>query len=183
MTELKHSKQESFWVLRAQSGDKEAFDKLLAAIEKPLYRYIFRLTGDAAFAEDVLQEVFVLIYRKIGWLENPRAFRSWAYRIASRETFKRLKKEKQWSEQIRDDEVLETIPAQAADSIEKDELLEKLSASIFKLSPASRAVLLLHYQNDLPLNEIAEILGVAVGTVKSRLAYGLEKLRREIKKE
>jgi len=181
MTDLKYSKQESFWILRAQSGDKEAFDKLLEAIEKPLFRYIYHLVEEYALAEDILQEVFILIYRKIGWLHEPKLFRAWAYRIASREAFKRLKKEKRWSEQIRDEEVLETIPSQFADSIDKRELLEQLSTLILKLSPASRAVLILHYQNDLSLNEIAEILGIAVGTVKSRLAYGLEKLRQEIK--
>ena len=95
MAEIKHSRQESFWVLRAQSGDKEAFNALFAAIEKPLYRYIYRLAEEPALAEDILQEVFILIYRKIGWLEEPRAFRPLAYRIASRETFKRLKKQRQ----------------------------------------------------------------------------------------
>ncbi|MCA1624494.1 MAG: RNA polymerase sigma factor [Acidobacteria bacterium] len=183
MAEVKNTKQESFWVLLAQSGDKEAFNKLLKAIEKPLYRYVYRLAGEHALAEDILQEVFILIYRKLGWLQEPKLFRAWTYRIASREAFKRLKNEKHWSEQIRDNEVLETIPSQSTDSIDKRELLERLSTLIFKLSPASRAVLILHYQNDLPLTEIAEILGIAVGTVKSRLAYGLEKLRQEIKKE
>ncbi len=86
-------KQEMFWVLRAQTGDARAFDELLKSIQAALFRYIYRLVGEHAAAEDVLQEVFLIIYRKIRWLEKPRLFRAWAYRIASREAFKRLKSE------------------------------------------------------------------------------------------
>src|SRR4051812_46941775 len=103
-------KQETRWVLRAQSGDREALDELLKVVQEPLYRYIYRLVGEHAVAEDVLQEVFILIYRKLGWLETAELFRPWAYRIASRETFKHLKKEKRWEEQVRDEAVLEAIP-------------------------------------------------------------------------
>jgi len=183
MAEIKNSKQESFWVLLAQSGDKDAFNKLLEAVQAPLYRYIYRMVGERELAEDILQEVFITIYRKIGWLNEPKLFRAWAYRIASREAFKHLKKERRWSEQIRDDEILEAIPFQPLDSIYETELIEKLPALVLKLSPASRAVLVLHYLHDLPLAEIAEILGIALGTVKSRLAYGLENLRGEINKK
>ena len=82
-------KREMFLVLRAQTGDANAFDELLQSIQEPLFRYIYRLTEDHALAQDVLQEVFILIYRKLRWLENPKLFRAWAYRIASRETFSR----------------------------------------------------------------------------------------------
>ncbi|HLM61037.1 MAG TPA: sigma factor, partial [Pyrinomonadaceae bacterium] len=104
-------KREIFLILRAQTGDREAFNELLKSIQTPLFRYIFRLVGEYGLAEDVTQEVFLIIYRKIRWLENPQLFRMWTYRIASREAFKRLKRERRWTEQIRDDEVLENISA------------------------------------------------------------------------
>jgi DNA-directed RNA polymerase specialized sigma24 family protein len=59
------SGQEIRWVLRAQSGDAEALDALLGGVQEPLYRYIFRLVGDPHLARDVLQDVFVLIIRKL----------------------------------------------------------------------------------------------------------------------
>ena len=176
-------KQEIFLILRAQTGDRAAFDELLKSIQVALFRYIFRLVGEHGLAEDVTQEVFLIIYRKIRWLENPQLFRAWAYRIASREAFKRLKKERRWAEQIRDEEVLEKISAHETTEIYAPELIEKLPELISNVSPASRAILILHYLDEMPLSEIAEILDISLGTVKSRLAYGLTSLREKIKKE
>ena len=177
------SKQEIFLILRAQSGDRAAFDKLLKSIQTALFRYIFRLVGEHAAAEDVTQEVFLIIYRKIRWLENPQVFRAWAYRIASREAFRRLKRERRWAEQIRDEDVLEKISITETAEVYEPELIEKIPMLIAAVSPASRAVLILHYLDEMPLSEVAEILDISLGTVKSRLAYGLASLREKIRKE
>jgi RNA polymerase sigma-70 factor (ECF subfamily) len=174
------AEQENWWVLRAQSGDREALDELLKIVQEPLYRYIYRLVGERHLAEDILQEVFILIYRKLGWLQEPQLFRSWAYRIASREAFKRLKREKRWTEQIRDEAFLETIPTETPEETATPELLEKLPSLIARVSPASRAVLILHYLHEIPLSEVASVLGIALGTAKSRLSYGLSSLRRAL---
>ena len=174
-------KQEIFLILRAQSGDTRAFDELLQSVQTRLFRYIFRLVGERGLAEDVTQEVFLIIYRKLRWLENPQLFRAWAYRIASREAFKRLKRERRWAEQIRDEEILEKISAAETEEIYEPELIEKLPILISEVSPASRAVLILHYLDEMPLSEVAEILDISTGTVKSRLAYGLTSLREKIK--
>lgn len=174
------AKQETWRVLRAQSGDREALDELLEAVQESLYRYIFRLVGASSLAEDILQEVFIRIYRKLRWLREPELFRPWAYRIASREAFKHLKRERRWEEQVRDESTLEAIPAQSSEESYEPELIEHLPALIARVSPASRAVLILHYLNEMPLAEVAAVLGIALGTVKSRLAYGLESLRSAI---
>lgn len=178
---MESGKQEIRWVLRAQAGDRVAFDELLQAVQWPLYRYIVSLTGDASLAEDILQEVFVLIYRKLIWLREPELFRPWAYRIATRETFKWLKREKRWKEQERDEELLQSIPAQPEEHFAA-ELLPQLPQLLALLSPASRAVIVLHYLHELTLDEIAAVLGVAIGTVKSRLSYGLTSLRQQLQK-
>lgn len=174
------AKQETWWVLRAQSGDREALDELLKAVQLPLHRYIYRLVGERTLAEDILQEVFIRIYRKLRWLQEPELFRSWAYRIASREAFKRLRRERRWSEEVRDETVLEAIPAPVPEERIAPELIEQLPLLMARVSPASRAVLILHYLDELPLSEVALVLGIAQGTVKSRLAYGLSSLRRAI---
>lgn len=176
-------KQETWWVLRAQSGDREALDELLKSVQEPLYRYIYRLVGESALAEDILQDVFLRIYRKLGWLNDPLLFRSWAYRIASREAFKRLKRERRWLEQVRDETMLEAIPAEAPEENFAPELIEHLPTLIERVSPASRAVLILHYLQEMPLTEVAEVLGIAVGTAKSRLSYGLGIMRRAINEQ
>ena len=178
------SKQEIFWILRAQAGDLAAFDELLKSVQGALFRYISRLVGgDHGLAEDVLQEVFLIIYRKLRWLENPQVFRAWVYRIASRETFRRLKKEKLWSEQVRDESVLERVPQKEEDAVYSPELIAEIPRLISEVSPAARAVLVLHYLEEMSLSEVAEILDISPGTAKSRLSYGLDSLRQKIKKE
>jgi RNA polymerase sigma-70 factor (ECF subfamily) len=173
---MERAKQETWLALRAQAGDREAFDQLFRLLQEPLYRYIFSLVGARALAEDILQEVFILIYRKIRWLREPQLLRPWAYRIATRESFKHLKRERRWSDKAEDESVLLDLPAPS-----RDELAPELIAQLIeRVSPASRAVIALHYMHEMPLTEIAEVMGVAVGTVKSRLAYGLDLMRRQL---
>lgn len=169
-------KQEVFWVLRAQAGDREALDELLKLVQEPLYRYIVSLVSSRALAEDILQEVFILIYRKLTWLREPELFRPWAYRIATREAFKHLKRERRWTESSVDESALEDLPAPERDIL-TPELMTQL---VEQVSPASRAVIVLHYLHDMQLDEVADVLGLALGTVKSRLAYGLGSLRKLI---
>jgi RNA polymerase sigma-70 factor, ECF subfamily len=173
---MESGKQETWLALRAQAGDREAFDLLFRLLQEPLYRYIFSLVGARAPAEDVLQEVFILIYRKIRWLREPELLRPWAYRIATREAFKHLKRERRWTDKTEDESVLLDLPAPS-----RDELAPEMIAQLVeRLSPASRAVIALHYLHEMPLAEIAEVMGVAVGTVKSRLAYGLDLMRKQL---
>ena len=178
---------ESWLVLRAQSGDREAFDRLLRGVQGPLHRCVLSLAEqDAHLAEDVLQEVFLRLWRKLPWLREPALFRPWAYRVAARETLRRLKRERRWREQSRDGALLEALPA-ALEGEEvgnaPDELPERLAGLIALVSPASRAVLALHYEHGLSLDEVAYVLGVPPGTARSRLAYGLAQLRRHLREE
>ena len=170
------SKQEAQWVLRAQCGDREALELLLRSLQPVLHRYLTRLAGSSS-ADDVLQEVLIVLCRKLKWLENPEVFRAWAFRIASRAGFRYLKKEKRLSAQYDDDAVLDEFAAPA--SAPPRELLPELLNSE-AVSPASRAVLTLHFQEELSLPEVAAILEIPLGTVKSRLAYGLAALRKTL---
>ena len=148
----------------------------MRSVQSSLRRYLLRIVG-AASADDVLQEALILISRKLRWLEVPEAFHPWAYRVASRAAFRHLKKEKHWSEQVRDEAILEEIPA-AERAVPQEMLPELLKSEA--LSGASRAVLVLHFQEELSLPEVAAVLEIPLGTVKSRLAYGLATLRKKL---
>lgn len=181
MAERTAAQRESLWVLQAQSGSHEALNELFKSIQEPLFRYIISLVRDQHLAGDILQEVFIRIYRKLRWLREPHAFRAWSYQIASREAFRHLNRERRWSGQVRDEATLATQPA-----VENEfprELIESLPQLVEKLSPASRAVVVLFYLHELSLIETAAVLEIPVGTAKSRLAYGLESLRRSFEKE
>jgi RNA polymerase sigma-70 factor (ECF subfamily) len=167
--------QEAFWILRAQYGDRDALERLLESAQAPLGRYIRGLVGSDA-AEDVWQNVLLQIFRRLSSLEDPALFRAWAFRIASRAAFRWLKRQRRWRDHIVDAATLEESPATVpAIGGELLPALERLD-----LSPASRAVLLLHFQHDLPLADVAAILAIPIGTAKSRLAYGLRRLRQHL---
>lgn len=174
------AKNELLWVLRAQAGDREAFEALLRATQHSLFRYISRLAGPSN-AEDVLQEVLLRICQKLIWLREPELFRAWAFRISSRAAFAFLKRERRWSDRYDDQFAVENLPAPEDGHL--SQLLRELPALVDEVSPASRAVLLLHYGQDLSLEEVAAVLEISVGTVKSRLAYGLSCLRKSMERK
>jgi RNA polymerase sigma-70 factor (ECF subfamily) len=167
------AKQESQWVLRAQYGDRDALELLLRSIQPSLRGYLCGLVG-ATQSDDVLQDVLIAVARKLVWLEQPELLRPWAFRIASRAGFKHLKRERRW---LGDDSGLEDVAA--PDPPPPDELLREL-ATMDGISSASRAVLVLHFQEEMTLPAVAAILEVPLGTVKSRLAYGLNAIRKKL---
>lgn len=159
-------------VLLAQQGDRDALNKLLERVQDRLFRYISRLLNNSAVAEDALQETLLRIARKIQWLNEPTLFETWAYRIASREVFRMAKR----SGVAAATERLEFDLA-APEAEPPRMTWDELSRLTRELSPECRAVMALHYGEDRPLKDVAGILDVPLGTVKSRLAYGLMRLR------
>jgi RNA polymerase sigma-70 factor (ECF subfamily) len=160
-------------VLRAQSGDRAAFDELLTGIDAALLRYIRAIVGTRGSAEDLLQDVLITIVRKIGWLRDPELFRPWAFRIASRAAFRALRKD------VAHEPLGEELSVTEADPADPW-LLQRLASALPCLTEASRAVIYLHYVEEMSLSDVAAALGLNAGTVRSRLAYGLGQLRKEL---
>jgi RNA polymerase sigma-70 factor (ECF subfamily) len=160
-------------VLLAQCGDPDALEALLLGLQPALSHYVAGLAGESD-ADDVLQEVFLQIWRNLKWLRRPELFRPWAYRIATRACYAQLRRVKRWGDRIDDAAVADDLPA-ASDV--RTGLIGGPAPWLQRVSPASRAVLLLHYMEDLSIEDTASILDISVGTAKSRLAYGLTCLR------
>jgi RNA polymerase sigma-70 factor (ECF subfamily) len=162
-------------VLLAQAGDRAALEELLRDIYAPLRRYITRLAG-VDLADDILQETAIQIFRKLPFLREPAVFRPWSFRIASRIAFSHLKRAHRW-------QPLDDVPPEHLTTFDPscgktpDEAFLTLLEHV---SPASRAVFLLHYQQDLSLEESAAILEIPLGTAKSRLHYGVTTLRKHL---
>jgi RNA polymerase sigma-70 factor (ECF subfamily) len=178
-----HSKEapnpdQTLLVLLAQTGDRPALEQLLRETHAPLRRYITSLVG-ADLAEDVLQETSIQIFRKLPFLREPAVFRPWTLRIASRIAFSHLKRARRW--QPLDDALTEPLIIPSPNLGEPPDAA--FLALLDRVSPASRAVLLLHYQHDLSLEESAAILEIPIGTAKSRLHYGVSTLRKHLTSE
>ena len=170
------STEEARLVIRAQCGDRQALEVLLRGVQPALQRYVTGLVGSTD-ADDVSQDVLVTVARKLPWLSEPQLFRAWMYRIASRAAFKHLRRIRSRDARETDDAVLDSLAA--PEPPPGDEILRELLDSDL-LSPASRAVLVLHFQEEMSLPEVAAVLEIPLGTVKSRLGYGLKVLRRHL---
>lgn len=160
-------------IVRAQAGDLQAFEQVLRAVEPPLRRYVGRLIGGRGTVDDVLQETFVRIWRGLGWLREPALFRAWAYRIATREAQRFLRRELKRDELTADEAELNQLKAPLDDPAARLDLESTLS----RISPRARTVLVAHYFEGLTLEEVAAVAEAPLGTVKSRLASGLKQAR------
>jgi RNA polymerase sigma-70 factor, ECF subfamily len=175
-------------VARAQAGDRAALDRLLRAVQGPLFAHLRAITGDDEGARDVLQDALLIVCRKLPSLRDPRWFRAWAYRIATRECLRRHQRDRLWREALRDEALdgalhgaaLHDAAAAGAEPPFEPELVAAVPREVDALPPASRVVVRMHYLDGLTYVEIAEALELSVGTVKSRLAYGLSLLRRRL---
>ena len=164
-------------VLRAQAGDREAMERLLRHTQSLLHGYVRAVAGEPDMAADVVQDALLTVFRKLHALQEPRAYNAWARRIASRLLFAAMRRER--AREAIHEEFDASIPA--PDSAEQPaldaEMMQSVPELLASVSPASREVLVLHYLEELPIAEIASTLDLPIGTVKSRLAYGLRTLR------
>lgn len=167
-------------VARAQLGDRAALDGLLREVQAPLYAHLRLLLGDDDAAEDALQDALLAICRGLGGLRDPRWFRAWAWRVATRVAVRQSRRSRRAPLDLWAPEELDRVPAYEPDARFDAELLAALPPALDALSPASRVVLRMHYVDELTHREIAEALELSVGTVKSRLAYGLAALRKAV---
>jgi len=160
-------------VLECQDGSRRALEMLVSRWQKRLWRYALRLTGDPEAAWDVTQESWLAVVRGIGRLHDPACFASWAYRIVTN-------KADDW---IRRDIKAARPPAgfdpQMGRSDESQAALDTadLQSLLPRLSNAARTVLTLHYLENLGLAEVAGVLRVPEGTVKSRLHAARNELK------
>jgi RNA polymerase sigma-70 factor, ECF subfamily len=177
VTDERDAVREGLLVLRAQSGDRAALDELFARMQPALGRHLRHVVRDETIAEDALQEAFMLAHRNMRWLRDPLLFRPWLYRIASREAIRLARRQRARPEEALAERDYDTVRDPRRGGQLEDIMANQAMAAISAVSPASRAVLSLHYLEGYTLQESAGILGLSPGTVKSRLAAGLSQLR------
>jgi RNA polymerase sigma factor (sigma-70 family) len=167
-------------VLRCQRGDAEAFELLVGRWQRRLWRHAWRLTGNETAAWDVIQESWIGISRGINRLADAAAFPAWAYQIVSnkcRDLIRREQRRREATELY--SEWMKQTEQEAATT---EEQYSSLKEALGQLSGPDRAVLSLRYEEDFDTAEIASILGIPEGTVKSRLFYARRRLRKYLEK-
>lgn len=170
---------ERLLVVQSQARDSAAFRELVGRYEKRLAYYINRMTGDSTDAFDVMQEVWILVFRRLNTLKAPEAFRVWLYRIAHDVTVSHLRRQQKLPQPM-SDELDFSAEVEEWDEMQAFENAELIHQTLSQLAPAHREVLTLRFLEGLDLSEIADVVGCEIGTVKSRLHYAKRALRRGI---
>jgi RNA polymerase sigma-70 factor, ECF subfamily len=170
-----HRLRSAWLVLRYRRGDDSAMEEMVALWERPLYYFVRRLVRSEEDAWDALQEVWCQVVRKIGQLRDPQALATWLYQIAHNAAVSGRRRQPALEPLPADDD-----PGMADDG--EDHWLPTLDAraiheALAELSLPHREVLTLRFLEDFSLGEIAEITGITLGTVKSRLHYAKQAIR------
>ncbi|MCU0232215.1 MAG: RNA polymerase sigma factor [Acidobacteria bacterium] len=166
MTDRTAPIEDEWLVLRSQEGDDAAFERLIARWQPRLWRHARRLVADDDDAWDALQEAWISMLAGLRRLHDPAAFPAWAYRIV---TFKCADAARRAGRERRTERgaaVADTPRYETG----RDEI-EALRRALHELTLEQRAILSLHYMEELGVERIAEILGIPAGTVKSRLHH------------
>jgi RNA polymerase sigma-70 factor (ECF subfamily) len=160
--------------LRCQTGEASAFEDLVAAMERPLLYYAASITGDPDSGLDVLQEVWIKAFRGIGKLKDPGALRSWLYSITHGIAVDRIRRNSSR-------ERAESIDLEDFQEAEEPSFAAEDAAAIHQalgeIGLKHREVLVLHFLEDLSIEEIARVVECSEGTVKSRMHYAKQAMK------
>lgn len=172
----------------AINGDNAAFEELYQLTFKTAYHEASLLLGNPSDVEDVLQNSYIKASEKLPELKNPESFESWIKSIVINECKNYIKKEKRISAPIiflknkaeeHSEEWKQPVPQEF---MEREELRKSVADILDRLSPETRACIVLFHYEDKSLNEISEILDIPLGTVKSRLHNGRKQIEKEFNK-
>jgi RNA polymerase sigma-70 factor (ECF subfamily) len=183
--------EESLFVLRLKANDDAAYDELVRTYNNTLFHVAYRMLGDSAEAADVVQEVFLKVFRNISGFKGESALRTWIFRIAFSEILNRLRwwkrRHRSATVSLDDDHdgrgsglsVTDTSPGpeQALQSREQERAIQ---LALGTLSSEHRSIIVLRDIEGFSYNEIADVLGISIGTVKSRIARARGDLKRSL---
>lgn len=163
-------------VVRAQHGDEHAFAELAFAVGDRLYAVAHRILRDADLAADATQHTLVTIWRELPALRDPTRFTAWAFRLLVNACYRETRRTNRFQAKVH---LLRPVgdDADPSDTVADRDELER---ALRRLSPEHRAVLVLQYHLGQSLDEIAETLGIPVGTVRSRIHHAKRHMRAAI---
>ncbi len=164
--------QEMVWLEQARRGDEAAFYRLVEAYQSAVYNLAYRMLGNAVEAEDATQETFLRIYTKLSTYQPERKLSSWVLSIASHYCIDRLRRRRVNYLSLDEDLLatsLSTGERGPEDVALREESRDELQQLVLQLEPSYRVPLILRYWHDLSYQQIADVMGLSVQAVKSRL--------------
>ena len=175
----------------AQKGEMDAFGELVKKYQRQIYDLARGMTNGHSDADDLAQEVFIKAWRAIGRYRFQAAFYTWLYRIAVNTIITRIKQKKRLPHSGLDSlenyshpypaPFMSRNPEDGVDRLRRWELSQALERALESLSPRHRAVVVMHEMEDFSHGEIARVLKISEGTVRSRLHYARNKLKKKLR--
>lgn len=161
----------------AQRGDEEAFEAVVRLSADRLYAIAYRILRDPDAADDAMQESLVEAWKDMAMLRDPARFDAWMNRLLVRACYRAARRERGRVARLRQ---IPVAPLTADDDIARIASRDELDGPFGRLSPEHRAVVVLRFFVGLSVAEIAETLGIPVGTTASRIHYALQVMRAEL---
>jgi RNA polymerase sigma-70 factor (ECF subfamily) len=181
---LPRDKQAILWellVLRCKRGERQAFDELVRQWEGRLLYYVRRLVATEEDAWDVLQQTWMKVLKGIRSLDNPQRLSVWLYRIARFTAISHWRGHYRVQSRMQESSDVADLAGSEEDC--RFENAEQVHLALTRISLVHREVLTLHFLEDLSLDQMAEVLDIPLGTVKSRLCYAKRALRAVLERE
>jgi len=167
-------------VLRCQTGDAAAFEELFERFQPRLRYFLRRLDQTRTDTDDLLQDIWLIVLRKIMKLRDPTAFPIWLYKIARNRVY-RKSQQKRWVTPMPQEEL--PSPIEDNELSFGANLANKVHKALTRIQPYHREVLTLYFLEQMSYESIAEVVGCSLGTVKSRMHYAKQSLRKELERE
>ncbi|HUT30621.1 MAG TPA: sigma-70 family RNA polymerase sigma factor [Sedimentisphaerales bacterium] len=167
---------EQVLVLRCQIGDRSALVELIERYQAPLRYFVARLIEDPEMAEDILQDTWLAVIRKIHTLRQFDTFSTWLYRIARNSVYKELRKKKHLCLLAED----VAAPGDNEEPVFSPEDAARVHVCLERLRPEHKEVLMLRFLEQMLYEQISQVIGCKVGTVRSRIHYAKRALKREM---
>lgn len=169
-------------VIQLQAGSLDALGALYDRHRTMVFRTALVISGDHDAAADLLQDVFLRLYRFADRIDPMRPIEPWLYRMTANLSYTWVKRNRRWLRPLEDfaDWLVGSNENSPYEAVEKHDDWDRVQKAVSNLPLPQRVVVVLYYLNDLSLQEIADILDVPVGTIKSRLHYGRETLKKSL---
>ena len=178
--ERKERLEENFLIVRAQMGDSDAFSKLFERYHGRLTYYIRRFLDSEEQVKDVLQSVWLDVFRQLPGLRHNEAFRVWLYRIAHNKAVRAFK---EYQRYVSLEEENIQCESTKDDSEFTSEDAAQIHAALNRLEPHHKEVLVLRFLESMSYQEIADVIGCNLGTIRSRIHYAKKSLRKEMEEQ
>ena len=169
-------------IMQLQEGDLEALGSIYDRYRQMVFRTALAITGDQEAANDLLQDVFLRLYRFANRIDYQRPLEPWLYRMTTNLSYTWVKRNGRWLRPLEElaDWLIGSTRNSPPEVVERRDDWDQVQRAVLALPLSQRIVVVLYYLNDLSLQEIADTLDLPMGTVKSRLHYGRLALKKSL---